>query len=142
MFPFLTPTPSSPPTARAKVRRLLGGLLASIGAATLITAIATVGWFASADFSRIHPLQTCDQPSDIVYEPGAAYHVYRSEIGGWLSDQQSVTVGREPGYGVPVILHPSAAGNVTCSWSAMGVTVTDSVGIAHTVPASVFIGGR
>ena len=68
--------------------------------------------------------------------------MYCVETGGWLSDNQALTIGRVPRYGVPVDLNPSTRTDVICAWSSTGVTITEPNGISHSLPVSVFIGGR
>ena len=61
------------------------------------------------------------------------------------SDELRAVVGRGDGsHGVVVALNPSTTDleGIACSWGPDGVEILEPNGIAHSIPAVVFIGGR
>jgi hypothetical protein len=125
-------------------RQIVVGGLAVIGAGVLILTALTVAYISWWSTRPIAVARTCNQPDSIEYGPGETYHVFLKRTGSLLGGE-SVTawVGRSPDYGVAVPLASAEPiDEVRCDWSLEGVTVTEVRGIAHTVPARVFVGGR
>ncbi len=111
-------------------------VLAGFGALTLaaLLGLGLFVWFWWTPF-QARVLQTCTQPDSIVYRSGETYEVFRRS--------SDVNVGRDPNYGVAVELNSSSKdADVRCEWTGEGVTVVESNGISHFIPAKVFVGGR
>jgi hypothetical protein len=90
----------------------------------------------------------CSEPESIVYEEGSSYSVFVRVPSLSLSlspGPSSAVVSRtgDGSYGVYIELNPSTdADGVTCRWEPDRVEIVEPNGIVHTVPASVFTGGR
>ncbi|CAN5583817.1 hypothetical protein BH10ACT3_BH10ACT3_03940 [soil metagenome] len=90
----------------------------------------------------------CPQPESVTYEDGT-YSVFVRETTFSLSlDSPPLTavISRtgDGSYGVPIELNSSTddAEQITCEWTADAVEIVEGNGMIHTVPASVFTGGR
>ena len=128
-------------------RRLLQALL-------VVVAVVVVGitglWVAATFVLGEVPMwstttRACSQPSDIDYGDGV-YGVYvrKPTVVLSLDTPHSVAVvSRSGNHGDTIALHTATdAHQLTCRWDADGVEIRESTGIAHSVPATVFTGGR
>lgn len=128
-------------------RRLLRGLL--IGLAIVVVGFTGL-WVAATFVLGEVPTWTtttkaCSQPSNIDYGDGTyGVYVWKPKIVLAMGTPQSVAVvGRSGSNGDTIELHGSTdAAQLTCRWDADGVEIRESTGVTHTVPASVFTGGR
>ena len=90
----------------------------------------------------------CTQPDSVTYEDGT-YSVFVREPTFSLSlnsEPLTAVVSRtgDGSYGVAIELNSStdSADQISCDWTDDGVDIIEGNGIVHTVPASVFTGGR
>lgn len=90
----------------------------------------------------------CTQPESIVYEQGSSYSVFvrKPSLSLSLSSGPPNAVVSRAGdgsYGVYIELNSAKdADEVRCRWEPDHVVIVESNGIEHSVPASVFTGGR
>jgi len=92
--------------------------------------------------------RVCSQPESIEYDTAASYEVVIREPSRPLSlnagpSHAVVSRAGDGSYGVYVELNDSGDPRaLSCKWTPTGVTITESNGIEHTIPSSVFTGGR
>ena len=137
------------PSRSTLLRRLV------VGSASLVAlfAVLVVGIYALVVFVLGEApgwratTEVCRQPDTVKYEDGSyAVYVWEPSLTLSLSTKSSNAVVSHTGagtYGVAIELNPSTdPRRVTCRWETDRVEIVEPNGIVHTVPTSVFTGGR
>lgn len=134
-------------TERRTPRRIVGlAIGGAFGVILLLYALVVVVFGEAPEWTSA--TSVCTQPESIVYEQGSSYSV--------LVRKPSLSLSLSPGppnavvsragdgsYGVYIELNSATdADDVTCHWEPDHVVIVESNGIEHSVPASVFTGGR
>jgi hypothetical protein len=136
------------PSGTIRSRRLLRGSLVAagclLGASIVLYALVVVVLGEAPEWATT--AQICRQPNTVAYDE-SSYSVVVRQPSFSLSLSPGPThavVGRSGGSsGVFVELNGSTdPDEVTCRWDPDGVEIIEPNGITHTVPATVFIGGR
>ena len=126
-------------------------MLKALLLAVVVVVVGFTGLWAAATFvlGEVPKWSTttraCSQPSNIDYGDGV-YGVYvRTPVVVLAMGKPHLeaVVSRSGNHGDVITLHTATdARQLTCRWDADGVEIRESTGVAHTVPATVFTGGR
>lgn len=134
--------------AERRTRRGLVGLIVG-GAVGLLVVLYALVVFAFGEAPEwTSATSVCTQPESIVYEQGSSYSVFVRKPSLSLSlspGPPNAVVSRtgDGSYGVYIELNSATdADAVTCRWEPDHVVIVESNGIEHSVPATVFTGGR
>jgi hypothetical protein len=117
-----------------------------VGAVVLLYALTAFVFGQTPEWTSA--TSVCVQPESIAYEQGSSYSVFVREPSLSLSlspGAPNAVVSRtgDGNYGVYIELNSSIdADAATCRWEPDHVVIIEPNGIEHSVPASVFTGGR
>jgi hypothetical protein len=119
---------------------LVGGV---VGLVVLLYAMVVFAFGQTPEWTSA--TSVCTQPESIVYEQGSSYSVFVRKPSLSLSlspGPPNAVVSRTGGGSSGVYIELNSATAVTCRWEPDHVVIVESDGIEHSVPASVFTGGR
>ena len=123
------------------------GIAAALAACAAILLYAGVAVIFGAAPVWTSTTRACTQPSNVDYGDGARYGLFvrKPTVALSLSRPPSTAVvSRYDGsYADAIELHDASdADEVDCVWTHDGIEIREPNGVAHTVPATVFRGGR
>ncbi len=147
IWPITCHAYDSPMAARRDRRRLVGFVVGGfVGMVVLLYALSVFALGQTPEWTSA--TSVCVQPESVVYEQGSSYSVFVRKPSLSLSlspGPPNAVVSRtaDGSYGVYIELNSATDTDaVICRWEPDHVVIVESNGIEHSIPATVFTGGR